>query len=318
MKKVLEKIRPLRKHFPWCYYFFFRKFYADSKLLMDKLAGYPRLKKLFERKLGYPLSLKNPRSYNEKVVWKKLFDRNPLLTVTSDKLAVRSYIEKLLGIKEARSILIPLLFATHEPSRIPFAKLPDRFVVKPNHGSKMHIMVKDDKEKKKQFILHETQKWLNTRYGLFHYEWAYRNIKPMIVVEEMLQTAAGELPRDYKFYCFHGKCHLIRASANRFGEDESSAYFDVDWNLLPAFNPGYKQHSGPFPRPPLLEQAISLAERLSVDFDSVRVDLYIVDDRLYFGEYTHYDASGLARFEPASFDFTLGKYWNIRPKYWMK
>lgn len=305
-----------RKIAPWVYSPSFRKYYADLKLFSDQLSGYSRLRKLFEKKMGYPLDLRNPQSFNQKVVWKKLFDRNPLLTLTADKLAVRGYIENLLGPKEASRILIPLLFSSANPAQIPFDELPDRFVVKPNHGCKMHIIVNSEKEMKRQMILDTSRNWLNTAYGLFHYEWAYRNIKPRIMVEELLQTKDGQLPRDYKFYCFHGKCRLIRASSNRFGKEERSAYFDVDWNLLPAYNPGYEQSTGPIIRPLVLDQAISLAERLSVDFDAVRMDLYIVDDRLYFGEYTHYDASGLARFEPTSFDFELGQHWKLVPHYW--
>ncbi len=297
---------------------FVERYYADLKLGIDKLQGYPKLRKQFFQKMGYHLDLENPQSFNQKIVWKKLFDRNPLLTTTADKFAVRAYIEKLLGPKEAGKILIPLLLSTHHPQEISFSRLPRNFVVKPNHGCKMHLIVNGDKEQKMNMIKQCAVQWLNTRYGLYHYEWAYRNIKPRIIIEELLQTKHGGLPRDYKFYCFHGKCQLIRASANRFDDKEHSAYFDTAWNLLPAYNPGYHQHEQPFQQPSVLPEAIALAEKLSAAFDAVRVDLYIVDGELFFGEYTHYDASGLARFEPQEFDFSLGGYWKIMPGYWKK
>jgi len=294
-----------------------KRFYADIKLLLEKLSDYRRLKKKFYHKVGYELNLAHPQSYNQKINWKKIYDRNPLLTTTADKLAARKFAEDSLEIDEARRILIPLLYAGDNANKIPWRNLPDKFVVKANHGCRMHLIVNGDKYERKEEIIQTANKWLQTSHGLFHYEWAYRNIKPQIMIEELLETANGSLPRDYKCYCFNGQCKLIRVSENRFGLNELSAYFDQHWNLLPVHNPGYPSADN-FDKPDNLLQMISLAERLSVRFDSVRVDLYNVDGKLYFGEFTHYDASGFARFEPESFDFELGAHWQITPGYWKK
>ncbi len=294
-----------------------RRFYADLKFLLEKSSNYRRLKKKFYRKLGYELNLSHPRSYNQKINWKKIYDRNPLLTVTADKVAARKFIEDSLGIAEAHQILIPLLYVGDNANNIPWEALPGKFVVKPNHGCRMHIIVNGDKNSKKEEIIRSANKWMQIRHGLFHYEWAYRNIKPRIMVEKMLETLDGRLPKDYKCYCFSGRCEVIRVSENRFGVSELSGYYDRQWNLLPVHNPGYPS-ADVFTKPDNLLELISLAERLSALFDSVRVDLYNVDGKLYFGEFTHYDASGFSRFEPQSFDFELGEHWQITPEYWKK
>lgn len=297
---------------------YINKIYADLKLYFDKLYGYRKIKNKFRERTGYELNLKYPRSYNEKIIWKKLHDRNPLLTVTADKYLVRSYITGILGKNEAGKILIPLLHVTEKPENIPFEILPENFVIKPNHGSRMHIFVKGNKKELREEIITKCKEWLKVNYGLYNYEWAYRNIKRKIIIEELLQTKGKSLPRDYKFYCFHGKCRVIRVSENRFGKTELAGYFQPDWKPLPVSNPGYNNMTTPFEKPSNLKYLTDLAEKLSAGFDALRVDLYSFDNKVYFGELTHYDASGMARFEPESFDYKMGSYWKTEKKYWLK
>ncbi len=296
---------------------FFNLYYSSLKANIDRLNDSRQLKKEFFEKLKYELNLDSPRSYNEKIQWKKLYDRNPLLTVTADKYAVRSYLKSVLGEKSASELLIPLYHVTDKPENIPFGELPEKFVVKPNHGSQMHIFVEDKNQLPYELIIKECKRWLKVNFGFYTGEWAYRNIKRKILVEKMLETETGEMPLDYKLYCFHGKCKLIRVSGNRFGEEVLSGYFDTDWNLLPFGVPGYKCNH-PYDKPGNLGEMISLAECLSKPFDYVRVDLYSIGKKTYFGELTHYEASGMGRLEPESFDFMLGQYWNIEPGYWQK
>jgi hypothetical protein len=293
-----------------------RKAYADLKLLSDRIRAYNSIKKQFYRKMGYELDLEKPQSYNQKIIWKKLHDRNPYLTITADKFKVRDYIRNLLGEREAEKILIPLYCVVEEPEEIPFDLLPDRFVVKPNNGSRMHIVVRDNKDELKDEIIATAKEWLNISYGLFHYEWAYRNIEPRIIVEKLLESPDGRLPNDYKFYCFDGKCRMVRVSANRFNENVVSGYYDTDWNEIPIYCPGYESTDKPFEKPLNLGKMIEVAEKLSSGLDAVRIDLYEIDGAIYFGEFTHYEASGLSRLEPVSFDFDLGQYWNLKPEYW--
>ncbi len=296
---------------------FANRFYSSLKANVDKFNNYRRLKDNFLKKVRYKLNLEAPRSFNEKIQWKKLNDRNPLLRVTADKYAVRTYLREVLGNKKADEILIPLYYATADPCDIPFDELPSKFVMKPNHGSQMHLIIRNKYKVDKEQIIKECKKWLNNNYGFYSHEWAYRDIKRKIIIEKLLETETGELPHDYKLYCFHGKCRIVRVTKNRFGNEILAGYFDTEWKLLPAEVPGYKSRY-PFEKPANIRKMIGLAETLSQPFDFVRVDLFITGDRIYFGELTHYEASGFGRIEPESFDFQLGKYWNIRPCYWLK
>lgn len=292
------------------------RYYSEILFCFDKIQNFRRLKKVFRQKMNYELNLKEPRSYNEKIQWKKIHDRNPLLAKTADKYQVRFYLKDVLGQKHADNILIPLYFVTDNPTKIPFEDLPDKFVIKPNHGSQMHMIVENKNQISPDQIIKECRKWLKINYGFFNYEWAYRRIKRKIIIEKLLATKEGGLPLDYKFFCFHGKCRLIRAQLNRFNKEVLSGYFDTDWNLIPVSRPGYKNTEYPFEKPSVLDDMIKTAEKISGSFDAVRIDLYNCDNKIYFGELTHYDFCGFARFEPESFDFQLGKYWNLKPGYW--
>ncbi len=294
------------------------RIYSNLKAYLDKLQNYKRLKNDFLVKMNYELNLDSPLSYNEKIQWKKIYDRNPIIAETADKFAVRSYLKKVLGEKQANDILMPLYHVTDNPEDIPFEDLPDKFVVKPNHGSQMHVLVTNKKQVSKDFLIGKCKNWLNVNFGFYSHEWAYRNIRRKIIIEKLLETTNGELPFDYKFYCFHGKCKHIRVTKNRFGRENISAFFDTDWNFISVNNSGYPKIKTPWDRPPNLSKMISLSEKLSMDFDFVRVDLFNCNGKIYFGELTHYEASGLARFEPESFDFKFGSYWNIEKKYWLK
>ncbi len=293
------------------------KLYADFKFHTDKIRGFKNLKALFKTRLGYELNLDSPRSYNEKIVWKKIYDRNPLLAVTADKFEVRSYIKEILGNEEAGNILIPIYHVTDNPADIPFKNFPDEFVIKPNHGSKMHLIIRNHQKIDISEISKICREWLKVNYGIYQYEWAYRNIKRKIIVEQLLQEEDGSLPMDYKLYCFHGKCKFIRVSENRFGNDDISAYFDPDWNFIPVCNPGYPDAKEPFDKPENLGRIISLSEKLSEKFGSVRVDLFNCNSKIYFGELTHYDASGMGSYEPEAFDFELGSHWKAEKNYWL-
>lgn len=292
--------------------------YSSLKLYLDKVQNYKRLKKKFLSRLNYPLNIESPLSFNEKIQWKKLNDRNPLLPVTADKLSVRSYLVKVLGENQANRILIPLYFETENPEKIIFENLPDEFVIKPNHGSHMHLIFENKNNIVPDDVIKECKKWLKVHHGYYNYEWAYKNIKRKIIIEKLLKTSDGGLPLDYKFFCFHGKCSLIRAQFNRFNQEVRTGYFSTQWDILPISRPGYDAVIQNIAKPGKLREMIKIAEKLSENFDAVRIDLYNCDGNIYFSETTHYDFNGFVKFEPESFDFELGKYWRLEKEYWKK
>ena len=300
--------------------------------LVERLTGYKKEKQRFFRSLGYYPNLKSPQSFNEKVIWKKIYDRNPLLPIISDKYNVREYVKEVLGEKEAEKILIPLLYVTDKPENIPFDTLPEEYIVKPNHASGMSILAENIEKQKRYTIIdsHKTtilsgctqtrndiikvcKKWLSTPYGFHQLEWAYQKIKRKIVIEKLLRDSSGKIPDDYKFLMFHGKCHLITVWYDRF-TDLNKALYTPEWESInvraSTRQADYKK------KPENLKSMIDLAELLGKPFDFIRVDLYLVDSRIYFGELTNYPSSGAIPFNPVSFDFELGSKWKVVPKYW--
>jgi len=288
---------------------------ANCIYFLNKISNYQLEKNIFYKKIGYRLNLKNPKSFNEKIVWKKIHDRNPLLPVTADKIQVRSYLIEVLGGEKAEEILIPLLYKTDKPETIPFEKLPPDFIIKPNHKSGDRIIVENSHFNKNQ-IIKTCRRWLNTPYGLEKLEWAYKSIKRKIIIEKLLLDNDGKIPKDFKFHMFHGKCKLICVEFDRIN-NFSQSYFDERWHLLSVKQARRKK--GPkIKKPRNYQIMLKLAENLSEPFDHVRVDLYNINGKIYFGELTHYRTSGKTRFKPDSFDFELGKYWKIEEDYWQK
>jgi len=280
---------------------------------VNRFSGNQLEKIRFFQGLSYPLNLKHPQSYNEKILWKKIYDRNPLLPITSDKVRVRSYVREILGEKQAKEILIPILYVSDEPETIPFEKLSPPFIIKPNHASGSCIIVNEDNFDKNQ-IIKTCRRWLNTPYGLEKMEWANRAIKRKIFIEKLLLDDDGKIAIDFKFNMFHGKCKLVNVFFDRMN-NKSMSSFDGNWNFIQLKINGFVQ--GPkIKKPKNYEVMLELAEKLAEAFDHVRVDFYNQEGKIYFGELTHYSASGICKFKPASFDFELGKYWKIEKDYW--
>ena len=287
------------------FYIALKKIIDHTCYFLNKVSNYQLEKIIFYKKLGYRLNLKNPRSFNEKVVWKKIYNRNPLLPVTVDKYQVRTYLKKILGNEKAEEILIPLLYVTDQPETIPFEKLPFAFIVKPNHASGLNIIVENSQFNKGKMIkaLH---RWLKICYGLNKLEWAYQPVKRKIIIEKLLFDEDGNVPKRFKFHIFHGKCKLVRVFFDK--KHVSLSHFDEKWNFLPVKMSTLPQ--GPKIRKPKnYKSMLAFAEKIAEPFDYIRVDLYNLNGKIYFGELTHYPNSGRGRFEPNSFDFELGKYW---------
>lgn len=281
--------------------------------IIEYITNYKHEKKDFFQNHGYELNLKNPRSFNEKIVWKKLYDRNPLLPVVADKYRCRFYVEEILGKEQAQEILIPLFCVTHEPETIPFDSFREPYIIKPNNASGRHIFVKDIKIVNRQEVIKKCIEWLSKSYGTSGHEWAYKIIKRKIIVEKLLSDENGELPLDYKFYVFHGKCKMIQVNFNRH-TDLQETLFNEKWERLD-INYGVKP--GPvIQKPDNIDRMLSIAEALGNEFDFIRVDLYSINDKIYFNEFTNYPAAGRVKIIPEQFDFELGKYWNIEPDYW--
>jgi hypothetical protein len=192
----------------------------------------------------YP-RLVRPQTFNERILRRKVFDRRPILTQLADKYAVRQYVERM----SCSDILPKLLYTTDDPTTIPFAELPSRFVVKPTHGSGWVHIVLDKAALDVGELIKTCNYWLAKNYYDFAHERHYRGIPPRIMVEEFIDDDSGSAPTDYKFYVFHGSVHLIQIDGSRYSRHRCSLY-DRHWRDTGARAFQLEPFESP-PRPPV-------------------------------------------------------------------
>lgn len=246
-----------------------------------------------------------PRTFNQKVLHRIIFDRREWLAETTDKYRVRNYVRERLG----PEILPKLLHVTQDPSTIPFDDLPDRFVIKPTHGSGWVRIVHDKAGLDRAQAIEECRWWLDRNYYLEHREWAYKNIIRRILVQELVDDGSGPVPRDYRLYVFGGRVELVIVDWQQSGETRSR-FFNLPWEQLNVSN-GYPEIIGDLRPPKHFDEMIAAAETLARDIDFVKVDFFDTDAKLYFGELTSTPNCGLTPTKPAEFDRHLGSLWKL-------
>lgn len=238
----------------------------------------------YRESLRRKLDLKNPQEFNEKLMWLKLnkYDRNPLVIQCADKVRVRKYVE-YCGCKE---ILIECLGIYKNVEEILWDELPRQFVLKCNHGAGYNIICEDKNKLNQREAKKKLSKWLKQDYSRFCAEMQYHYIKPLIICERYLKPVDGFLPDDYKVYCFQGRAECIMVCKERETGTNKYYFFDREWNWL-KWNVGVLEGAGNnIERPECLEQLLLYAEKLSKEFPFVRVDFYVLNERIYFGEMT--------------------------------
>jgi len=246
--------------------------------------------------------IEKPKKFSEKIQHIKLYDRTLNRKKVANRLAVRRFVADRIG----RTHLVPLIDSFDNLSRRAWRNLPAQFILKANHGCGMHQIVFDKARENFKKIQQEMRQWQSTNYYAFGREWAYKNIPRTIVAEKLLLNAYGNIPMDYKFFCFNGNVKLIQVDYNRFGEHKR--------NL---FDPNYKRIDGTLLYPPSPEQsqkpehfnqAKKIAESLSCEFNFIRVDLYLMEEKVYFGELTNYPGNGFQPFKPESLECKMGSF----------
>lgn len=261
------------------------------------------LKLVYRAVMKRKLNLKNPRTFNEKLQWLKLYDRNPLYIKLADKYLVRGYIREKCG----ENYLIPLLGKWNSFDEIDFASLPERFVLKCNHDSGGVIICSDKMEFSMQKAAEKITHHLSRNYYCQNREWPYRDIRRCIIAEKYIGN--GEDLYDYKLMCFNGivKCAFVCSNRGKEGGLKVT-FFDTEWKLLP-FERHYPAEMRRIPRPKRWEEMVWAAERLAEKIPFVRVDFYETENgKLYVGELTFFPGSGLEEFRPESWDFRLGSW----------
>lgn len=266
------------------------------------------LKRLFKSRLKYDLDLNNPKTFNEKLQWLKIHDRNPEYTTMVDKYKVRKYITDTIG----EQYLIPLIAVYDKVEDIDFSKLPQKFVLKCNHNSGVGMCICKDKSKLNiRKVKKGLKKGLKQDYYLTGREWPYKNVERKIVCEKFMEDKDSPDLKDYKFMCFNGEVKCSFVCSERFSaEGLKVTFFDRDWQVMP-FIRHYPKSEKPIEKPKNYELMIELAEKLSKDIPFVRVDFYEVNGKVYFGELTFFPGNGLEEFEPEEYDRILGDYINL-------
>lgn len=264
----------------------------------------------FPEEDGQPPDLDHPRTFNEKLQWYKLYYRNPLMQQATDKLAVRDFVaQRGLG-----HLLNDLLAVYDRADQIDFDSLPAAFVLKATHGSGMNIICPDQAALDQPACRQQLDRWLRTDFYRPGREWSYKNIPRKIIGEQFLTNEEyGELI-DYKFYCFGGKPHTIFVCSERFSADGvKHQCFDTAWQPLPVLK-GHVRSNLSLPRPRPFDEMLAIAGKLSAGFPYVRVDLYLVQNRIIFGELTFYPDCGRIPFTPPEYNRIYGDLFVLPPK----
>lgn len=263
------------------------------------------LKMQFRLRMGYQLDLENPKTFNEKIQWLKLYNRNPLYTILVDKYSVKKWVEEKIGSEH----LIPTLGVWNNANEIDFSALPKQFVLKATNGGGGDVIICRDKSNfdVKQAVARLNKGLKRSLYSELR-EWQYKNITPRIIAEKYMEDESGEL-RDYKFFCFDGVVKALFIASDRLKENEDTKFdfFDRDFNHLPITN-GHPNALIVPQKPRLYEEMIVLAEKLSKGIPHVRVDLYSIGTQIYFGEMTFSHHSGLCPFVPREWDYKFGEW----------
>lgn len=297
-----------------------RKEILKSKFWSILFRIYFKLYKLFVSDVSYAkivykktyrrdLNLEEPHYFHEKLQWLKLYDRRPIYTQCADKLAVRSYVKKIVG----EQYLIPLLKVYDHAKELIATNLPDEpFILKCNHNSGAYTIVEN--RELIDWPLQQTifGNLLKQNYYDQGREWQYRDIKPQIIAEKLLLNHDGSIPFDFKLFCFNGQVELIQVDLDRV-ENHTRNMYDLNWNLLPYT---YCYPNGrEVEKPKLLNEIFVLAEKLSKPFSFARIDFYYCREKIFFGEITFHPEGGLGFFDDENIEMQLGEKLQLEPIY---
>jgi hypothetical protein len=255
---------------------------------------------------GERLNLDKPVTFNEKTQWLKLHNTQPICTQMADKYAVRQLVGEAIG----EEYLIPLLGVWDNFEGINIDSLPDKFVLKTNHDSGSVVICKDKSKFDKESARKKLTKSLKNNYFWAGREYPYKNIKPRIIAERFMENEGEEGLSDYKFFCFGGKPEILFFASDRFNKEGESAkfdYYDMDLNHLPISSRGHKHKNLDIPRTEQFEEMKVLAAKLSAGFPFLRVDFYLINGKVYFGELTFHHDGGVVPFVPEEWNYRLGE-----------
>lgn len=281
-------------------------FYLESKGLFNFLPDKRYLKLFYKLRIGNKLNLDNPKTFNEKLQWLKLYNRKDIYTTMVDKYEAKKYVSDSIG----EEYIIPTLGVWDNFDDIDFDSLPNQFVLKCTHDSGGLIICKD----KSKLDLKKARKKINKTLRINYYkhgrEWPYKNVKPRIIAEKFVKLNGPECA-EYKFFCFNGKvkCILVcKGDAHGLGENQrTNDFLDVDFNRIDV-KVLFPHSKTELRKPKELDKLMEIAEKFAKDIPHVRFDTYLVDGKIYFGEMTFFHNSGFEPYEPEEWDYRFGSW----------
>lgn len=282
--------------------------YLSAKGVLKWMPDKAYIKLMYKSIVNKKLDINNPRTFNEKLQWLKLNDRNPLYISLVDKYEVREYVKNIIG----EEYLIPLLGIYNSFDEIKFNNLPNEFALKCTHDSGGVIICYDKSKLNIDTSKNKINKSLKRNYYYWGREWPYKGILPRIICEELIKTQDKKAPIDYKFHCFNGEVDNVMICLGRESGNTKFYFFNKDWKLLRYNVSGVNAPSNfTIPKPKLMDKMFEIAKKLSKGLTFVRVDLYCENDQIYFGELTFFPESGFDANLLESTDKLFGSKINI-------
>lgn len=292
------------------------KLITDKRVRFNSLAKNGFYKKMDDErflrlawkvKMGGPLNIDNPQTFNEKLQWLKLNDRKPIYSTMVDKYDAKDYVASIIGDK----YIIPTYGIWESFDDIDFEALPEKFVLKCTHNSGGVCIVKDKSSFDTSNAKRKIEKCLNRNFYWYGREWPYKNVKPRIIAEEYLDGCGTETINDYKLMCFNGEVKCSFVCSNRNSKSGLNVtFFDREWKRLP-FERHYPADLHEISEPQNYQKMIQLAEKLSTGITFLRVDFYEVNNKIFFGELTFFPGGGFEEFTPVSWDYKLGEWMRL-------
>lgn len=266
------------------------------------------LRVLYRLRIGKRLDLNNPKTFNEKIQWLKINNQNPLYTNLVDKVEVKKWVAEKIGEEH----IIPTLGVWNNANEIDFDALPNQFVLKTTNGGGGDVIIcKDKSQFDKEKAIGQLNKGLKKNIYTLLREWPYKNIKPRIIAEKYMEDESGMGLTDFKFHTFSGEPRVLLVVSDRFGKSHGHFdYFDVKTFKQLDFcaKGGRLPEVSHYRCPENYEEMIKIVKKLSENICYVRVDLYNICGKIYFGEMTFYPSSGLDKFNPESWDTIMGEW----------
>ncbi len=286
------------------------KYIKSPKIILDiflvrlgnKISDKMYLKVFFYLRMNKKLDLKKTKTFNEKLQWLKLYNRVSLYTTMVDKYLVKEYVSQKIG----KKYIIPTIGVWDDINEIDFTKLPDSFVMKCTHDSGGLVICKDKSKLDFNNARKKIRNSLNRNYHYLGREWPYKDVKPRIIVEKFMTEEGGADLKDYKIFCFNGEPKIIQVDYDRFTNHKRNIY-DTNWNLLDFCLVYPNNREKVINKPQKLEKMIDLAKKLSIDIPFLRVDFYVINEKLFFGEMTFFPETGTGKITPPQWDYKLGE-----------